>query len=1084
VGEDFLAAYAEEIREETGYHFELEPYMGLQNFEAITPINYVGDQEPFVASNVLALSFYTAETHRLLFNTPVDIPDEIQKEKLKPQAIYSMCALSQLVTEDTLSNFMDLNPPKFNLKHTTHIGFASVEGYCKVYNESTGWYTNVPNAIIRITTMDTRSNTPGVFSYITQTDETGYYSLRGLSSSQPDAPIKIKAEGFSFTEEGDLSKGINLGSRGQAFDSEKTLTRRTITINPTVFDSGTLALFGINHPYSQEPVASSVSYKILDSTTRAPLFSYGYTGEKTVSIVFLEPNASAILVGELPDGVLAVYITNSDNNTLRGRGFQVTEGEFKNLGNAAFITSKDLQAMTQIYVNQYTAFNIYDALVDNTLQRGKNLITAANAFYSTYDYSKAISTIRQVQSWSYDSFKAARQVIEDGTSTTIFFAILLIPFSFALASLLFDFDSGMKKIIVTSLIYGITLLIFYIIHPGLHLSSNISMVILGVVAIIFVSPALYMIYSEGYDYLKNLRVKLIGLHFADTSRTSTILIAMSTGISRMKKRKGRTIIALSGIILITFSLTLFTSASTQVSVFTRGVDTPTPYDGVMFRTKDWSTPLSEQLLVNLKVEYAEVSTFSSRWWLYPTSTWENGYVLVSSPTTGKSWEGWSILGLTPEETQFHPISSALQAGSWFNRSDSLECILTEFSANQLDVNVNDTVIWGGNEFKVAGILDGKIFDDFKDFDNEALTPKNNHATSTNVHIRTNQTLIIPSQVAKMYGASLFSISMLAEETVANDVAEVASSTFGRYLEIRIGSNDYVAIHKRVIQNLGQGIAELGIPLTIAILLMVNTSISTVYESKKEIGIFTSLGLAPFHIAGLFLAEFLVYAVIGSVFGYLAGITSAVILSGIGLFPESLAINYSSGSVINALAFGIAGILLSTIYPLRISAKISVPSVKRSWELATKPEEDGKTWKIALPFVATSEQEAEGILEFLREFFFIFESESVGGVFFAEKTRTREVVRNNRDEKHLLSVVSLAPFDFGLKQRTDLFSYHDEKKGHWIFEIDLLKIDGILSAWETSVRRFVDSIRKQLLIWRSLSKEEKAVKAEQFKKNVK
>jgi ABC-type antimicrobial peptide transport system permease subunit len=1086
VGEDYLLDYAEEIKEDTGYQFEVQSYIVLQgDFQDIAPITFVGDQEPFVASNVLGLSLYTAETHRLLFDTPIDLPSEIQQDKLKSQVVYSMCALSQLITEDNLNTVMDLKPKSFNLKHTTHVGFATIEGYCKVYNDSTGWYTNVPNAIIKITSTDTRSGvaTSGIYSYITQTDEIGYYSLRGVSSSQPDSPLKFKAEGYGFDEKGNLVKSMNLGPRGSSFNAEKTLTRRVNTINPTIFESGTIALFGVNHPYSQEPVAGSVIYKILDSTTRSPFFSYGFTGVKSVSIVFLEPNISAILVGELPDGVLAVYMTNSDSNTLRGKGFTVGQGEFKNLGNAAFVTSTDLQAMTQIYVDQYTAYNIYDALVADSLLRAKNLISTANTFFSNQEYSRAISTIRQVQTWSYDSFKAARQVIEDGTSTTIFFAILLLPFSFALASLLFNFDSGMKKIIATSLVYGLTLFIFYLIHPGLHLSSNISMVILGIIAIIFVFPALYMIYSEGFEFLKNLRVKLIGMHFADTSRSSTILIAMSTGISRMKKRKGRTVIALSGIILITFSLTLFTSASTQVSVFTRGVDTPTPYDGVFFRTKDWSAPLSEQLLVNLQVEYSEVATFSSRWWLYPASTWVNGYVQVISPSTGRSWEGWSILGLSPEETQFQPISTTLRSGSWFNRSDLLECILTEFSADQLDVNVNDTVVWAGTEFKVIGILDSEGFDDLKDFDNEAITPKNNHASSTNVHIRSNQTFIIPSDVAKMFGASMFSISMLADDTLANDIAEVASSTFGRYLEIRIGSNDYVAVHKRVIQNLGQGIAELGIPLTIAILLMVNTSISTVYESKKEIAIFTSLGLAPFHIAGLFLAEFLVYAVIGSVIGYLAGITSAVLLSAVGLFPESLAINYSSGSVINALGLGIAGILLSTIYPLRISAKISVPSVKRSWELKTKPEDDGKTWKISVPFVAASEQEARGILEFLREFFIIFESESVGGVFFSEDTRTREVIRNNRNEKHLLSVVSLAPFDFGLKQRTDLFTYLDEKRGHWIFEIDLLKTDGILSAWETSVRRFVDTIRKQLLIWRSLSKEDKAIKAEQFKENV-
>jgi hypothetical protein len=263
--------------------------------------------------------------------------------------------------------------------------------------------------------------------------------------------------------------------------------------------------------------------------------------------------------------------------------------------------------------------------------------------------------------------------------------------------------------------------------------------------------------------------------------------------------------------------------------------------------------------------------------------------------------------------------------------------------------------------------------------------------------------------------------------------------------------------------------------------MVNTSVSTVYESRKEINTFTSLGLAPFHIAGLFLAEFLVYAVIGSVLGYLFGITSAVVLSALGIFPSSLAINYSSGSVFSALGLGIIGIMLSTIYPLRISAKMSVPSVRRTWELKTTYEEDGKTWVIPLPFVAATEQEAAGIIEFLREFFLIYESESVGGTFFAHQIQKKET-NLERKEKHLTAVVNLAPFDAGLKQKVDLFTYFDEMNFRWIFEIHLERLEGILLAWESSVRRYVDVIRKQLLIWRSLPKEEKARIAEKFKKD--
>lgn len=45
---------------------------------------------------------------------------------------------------------------------------------------------------------------------------------------------------------------------------------------------------------------------------------------------------------------------------------------------------------------------------------------------------------------------------------------------------------------------------------------------------------------------------------------------------------------------------------------------------------------------------------------------------------------------------------------------------------------------------------------------------------------------------------------------------------------------------------------------------------SVYERFREIGVYSSVGLAPAHISFLFLAEACVYAVLSVVFGYLLG----------------------------------------------------------------------------------------------------------------------------------------------------------------------------------------------------------------------
>ncbi|MHA2276376.1 MAG: M28 family peptidase, partial [Candidatus Kariarchaeaceae archaeon] len=484
--------YANEIQEKTNNSFDVKPVVNNQNFEDIAPIVYFGDQEPFVASNTLGLSFFTAETHRLRFNTPFDLIQNLNMEYLESQVVYTFGSLIQLMTKENLDSILDLQHKGFSLRHNTHVGFGSIQGNVKEFDERTAWLANVPNAIVKITSFDTRSATYGEYSYVTKADSTGFYEVNGIASSQPDSPLEFRVEAYHFDSDGLLTKAINLGSRGQIFKNIGTLTSKITSVNPTVFDSGTLAFFEVTHPYNQAPSAENLIYQVLDPVTRSELFSYGYIGQKTVSLAFLPHNTPSVMVGTLPDGVVAVYATNSNEIEKKGRGFQLDKGDFKNLGISAFLSTKDLLSITQTYIDLYTSYNIYDALVDDAYQRASVIINTANLLKSNYNYSISIGSIKQGQTWAYDSFSGSRGVITDGTSSTIFFAILLIPFSFALTSLLFTFESGKNKIIVTSAVFGLILFFFYLIHPGLHLSSNIGMIIIGVIAAIFVFPALMM----------------------------------------------------------------------------------------------------------------------------------------------------------------------------------------------------------------------------------------------------------------------------------------------------------------------------------------------------------------------------------------------------------------------------------------------------------------------------------------------------------------------------------------------------------------------------------------------------------------
>jgi len=55
-----------------------------------------------------------------------------------------------------------------------------------------------------------------------------------------------------------------------------------------------------------------------------------------------------------------------------------------------------------------------------------------------------------------------------------------------------------------------------------------------------------------------------------------------------------------------------------------------------------------------------------------------------------------------------------------------------------------------------------------------------------------------------------------------------------------------------------------IPSIIAILIVLNTMVGSVMERKREIAVYTSVGLAPPHVASLFIAEALAFGIISSV----------------------------------------------------------------------------------------------------------------------------------------------------------------------------------------------------------------------------
>ena len=208
------------------------------------------------------------------------------------------------------------------------------------------------------------------------------------------------------------------------------------------------------------------------------------------------------------------------------------------------------------------------------------------------------------------------------------------------------------------------------------------------------------------------------------------------------------------------------------------------------------------------------------------------------------------------------------------------------------------------------------------------------------HLDPDEIVIVPYALLRDVGSPLQSVAVRFHEAVDVE-AEIKSflSRLSVVLFAGIPTADggiRVAVYSSLGDTSLRGLGNLFIPILVAALIVLNTMMGSVYERFREIGIYSSVGLAPVHIAFLFLAEACVYAVLGTVAGYLLGQSVAKFL----LWQDALqglTVNYSALSTVTSSMLVMLVVLLSSLYPARQASLIAVPDVTRRWKF---PEPDG------------------------------------------------------------------------------------------------------------------------------------------------
>ncbi len=653
----------------------------------------------------------------------------------------------------------------------------------------------------------------------------------------------------------------------------------------------------------------------------------------------------------------------------------------------------------------------------------------------------------------------------------LFLLAALVPFAHFAERLIFGFPDLRRQVIGYFAFFIAGFIALRHLHPAFELSISPAITLLG-----FVILALgILVTSIGISRLNRELRALAGPRRgrSDLQRAGALMTSLSVGLAHLRRRPLRTGLTCTTLVLLTFSVLSFTSIRSSLRTNRVDLGQGARYEGALVRMQNWKT-----------MEIAAYRSLLDRFG--PDRTAPRAWLSVSSLASTFRIEradlkGWAagvpgIAGLSAQEARL--MGPQLTSGRWLKPGEEDACLLPSPVARTLAIGPEDLdrarIRVFGEVYRVVGLLAPGALNEI-DLNGEPLTPLDPEAQqpveadvgagpegqgAIFTHMPGSQVAVLPYRaVMRFEKARLASVGILLEDVQAeaNDLAE----TLDPNLFVGIGGRRYLVNTVGVASV--SGLSDLAVPVSIAALIVLNTMLGAVYERTREIGTFNAVGLAPKHVSGLFMAEACAFAIVGGVSGYLLGQAAAQAIGRFGLLA-GLELNYSSLASILTLGLVMVVVMLSALYPAWMAGRICTPGIERRWK---PPQPEGDRLRMALPFTLVR-QDALGMVAFLAEFWEAHREQSIGAGFYLESL----AIHRKQDRLELGARVWLAPFDQGVTQQVSLVMSSKHATTYFEVEAALERVSGDYETWRRVSRTFLDDLRKQFLIWRTLTAQDR------------
>jgi hypothetical protein len=657
-------------------------------------------------------------------------------------------------------------------------------------------------------------------------------------------------------------------------------------------------------------------------------------------------------------------------------------------------------------------------------------------------------------------------------------------------------------------------------HPAFRFTLTPLIVLLAFVILALAATVSLLVVGKFDRMLQERKQELTGLH-EDIRNVGRVLVhAIDLGIANIRRRPRRGFLTAMTIVLVTFTLLSFTSLVPELSIskLDHSTGNPSAYRGLMARSRAWQA-LPPPLYDSLRRTYVRdantaapaarsgASVVAGRAWFFSDLSGklsqidvgaaapnaQPGAKAASQPAGAgapdpnapqRYFTTVALMCMEPTEPAVTGIDKVLlPGGRWFRDKDDLGIILPLHVARYLGLGPGDVgrnVLLFGKELPLLALFDAEKLDALRDIDGEPLTPVNfvlqeqlqaqredleetADTLEEYAHYASHELAIIPLEYGRQLGATFRSIAV---KTAPGMIPGVEADRFARRSNVTILSNDGrdVTLHAAVESSRLSAASTVIVPMALGFVMVLGTMLGSVYERRREIFVYNSVGLSPVNVSSLFLAESSVYAILGASLGYLLGQAISKVLLTTGLL-SGLNLNYSAGATVFVTVLTMTIVLLSTLYPARQAFLAAVPETHRA---AGDAEDQRSADRVSLfmPFVAT-EGHLLGMQAYMYEYLDSVQGVTVGQLAVDDLTPRMEQ-KDGRPVPVLAFRAWLAPFDLGVSHDVDLRIVYRADRGVYQYHLTAVRFSGDQQNWRRLTPRFLLAVRKQLLMWRILS----------------